>query len=63
MRNALERARLRQAKRLVEMGDQLSREDLLTLKVDDFLGSRVFDSPEDGDEPDSSEEKPDDAAS
>jgi len=51
VRNALERARLRQARRLVDLGDNVSREDLLTLKEEDFLGSRVFENSEGGDEP------------
>ncbi|MDQ3502121.1 MAG: CbbX protein [Actinomycetota bacterium] len=51
VRNALERARLRQARRLVDLGDKVSRDDLLTLKEEDFLGSRVFENSEGGDEP------------
>lgn len=42
VRNALERARLRQARRLVQAGSQVSRADLVTLRAEDFLGSRVF---------------------
>ncbi len=43
VRNALERARLRQASRLYSQPDRdLSVEDLSTLTADDFLASRVF---------------------
>ena len=44
VRNALERARLRQARRLVEQAGEVSRDDLVTLLPEDFLGSRVFDT-------------------
>jgi probable Rubsico expression protein CbbX len=42
IRNALERARLRQANRLVEEGGTLTRDDLMHIKPDDLLKSRVF---------------------
>jgi hypothetical protein len=42
IRNALERARLRQANRLVSSNRQVSREDLMLLTEDDIRGSRVF---------------------
>jgi len=42
IRNALERARLRQAKRLFDTGGQPSREDLMTIEAEDILASRVF---------------------
>jgi probable Rubsico expression protein CbbX len=42
IRNALERARLRQAKRLFDAGGQPSREDLMTIEAEDILASRVF---------------------
>jgi len=42
VRNALERARLRQARRLVDLPGQVSKDDLVTLTAKDFLGSRVF---------------------
>ncbi|MEV0684918.1 AAA family ATPase [Nocardia sp. NPDC050378] len=42
VRNAIDRCRLRQAKRLVEAGRPLSREDLVTLCAEDVLGSSVF---------------------
>jgi hypothetical protein len=47
VRNALDRARLRQASRLLEArGEPLSRERLVTLEADDFRKSRVFSSVE-----------------
>jgi len=43
IRNALDRARLRQANRLFASHDQaLTRKDLLTIEADDILASRVF---------------------
>ena len=43
IRNALDRARLRQANRLFDrMGDRLNREDLITLEAQDIRASRVF---------------------
>ena len=43
IRNALDRARLRQANRLFEShGQSLTRGDLLTIEPDDILASRVF---------------------
>ncbi|WP_327139478.1 AAA family ATPase [Nocardia sp. NBC_01327] len=42
VRNALERCRLRQAKRLVELHRPLSRTDLITLTDNDVYGSSVF---------------------
>jgi probable Rubsico expression protein CbbX len=42
VRNALERARLRQANRLVAAAGPLTREDLMRLEPADFLASRVF---------------------
>jgi probable Rubsico expression protein CbbX len=42
IRNALERARLRQANRLVERGGTLTREDLMRIEASDLLQSRVF---------------------
>ncbi len=47
VRNAIERARMRQAIRLFESGGKLSKEDLITLESDDFLQSSVFDETED----------------
>ena len=42
VRNALERARLRQASRLVAAGGTLTKDDLMRLDPTDFLASRVF---------------------
>ncbi len=43
IRNALDRARLRQASRLFENGDKsLTRGDLVTIEAEDILASRVF---------------------
>jgi probable Rubsico expression protein CbbX len=42
MRNAIDRLRLRQARRLVTAGGQVSRADLMEISAADVLGSRVF---------------------
>jgi probable Rubsico expression protein CbbX len=42
MRNAIDRLRLRQARRLVTVGGQVSRADLMELSAADVRGSRVF---------------------
>jgi probable Rubsico expression protein CbbX len=43
IRNALDRARLRQASRIISSADRpLSREDLMTIEGDDIRASRVF---------------------
>jgi probable Rubsico expression protein CbbX len=42
VRNALERARLRQANRLVSAGVPVGRDDLLRIEPEDFLASRVL---------------------
>ena len=43
IRNALDRARLRQANRLFDrMGDRLCRDDLITIEAQDIRASRVF---------------------
>jgi len=47
IRNALDRARLRQANRLFAQGKGLSKVDLMTIKADDILASRVFDDEND----------------
>ncbi len=49
VRNALDRARLRQANRLFAKGGRISRVDLMTIEAEDILASRVFteDLPED----------------
>ena len=46
VRNALERARLRHAGRVLGAGRPLGRDDLVTLEAEDFLASRVFAGPE-----------------
>ncbi len=48
IRNGLERARLRQAKRLFDAGGQPTREELMTIEADDILASRVFDAAGEG---------------
>ena len=47
IRNAIDRAKLRQANRLFNSGGKktLGRTDLMTLKADDFRQSRIFQSP------------------
>jgi probable Rubsico expression protein CbbX len=48
VRNAIERCRLRQARRLVAMDRPLRKEDLVTLAAEDIYGSSVFaDDPKD----------------
>jgi hypothetical protein len=42
VRNAIERARLRHANRLMETDRPVSKEELTTLTPEDLLGSRVF---------------------
>ncbi len=42
MRNALDRARLRQASRLLAQGGIVSRDDLITIDVADIRASRIF---------------------
>ena len=42
VRNALDRARLRQANRLYAQGGMLTREQLMTIEPEDILASRVF---------------------
>ncbi|GAC1630415.1 MAG: CbbX protein [Ktedonobacteraceae bacterium] len=42
VRNALDRARLRQANRLFMKGGRISKIDLMTIEAEDVLGSRVF---------------------
>ena len=42
VRNALDRARLRQANRLFAKGGKISRIDLMTIEAEDILASRVF---------------------
>ena len=47
IRNAIDRARMRQAGRLYERRDALERADLVTVEAEDILASSVFDD-EDG---------------
>jgi len=47
IRNAVERARMRQANRLFEAHRRLTKTDLLTLEADDILQSSVFDDLQD----------------
>jgi probable Rubsico expression protein CbbX len=47
IRNALDRARLRQANRLFAKGKNLSKIDLMTIEADDILSSRVFEDEND----------------
>lgn len=51
IRNALERARLRQATRLVEAGGRIGRSELRCLEPADLLASRVFHDNEDHEPP------------
>jgi probable Rubsico expression protein CbbX len=44
IRNALDRARLRQANRLFAKGDKLKKIDLMTIEAEDIMVSRVFNS-------------------
>jgi probable Rubsico expression protein CbbX len=46
VRNAIERARLRQANRLVAQGGTVGRDELMTIESVDLLASRVFDEPD-----------------
>jgi probable Rubsico expression protein CbbX len=52
VRNALERARLRQASRLVSSGGSVGRDDLMRIDGEDIRKSRLFDDSERGAEPD-----------
>jgi probable Rubsico expression protein CbbX len=56
VRNALDRARLRQANRLFAKGGRISKSDLITIEVKDILASRVFseEMPEDEQQSDTS---------
>ena len=42
VRNAIDRARLRQANRLVDRGGKISKVDVVTIEAEDILASRVF---------------------
>jgi probable Rubsico expression protein CbbX len=56
VRNAIDRARLRQANRLVAKGGRISKMDLMSIEAEDILASRVFaeDMPDDEQQPDTS---------
>ncbi len=52
IRNAIDRARLRQANRLfARMGEELTKEDLITIEAADIKGSRVFQGQVEGHHP------------
>jgi len=53
IRNAIDRARMRQAMRLFDSGAQLTKEDLITLEDEDIRQSSVFSDIEE-EEPDTS---------
>ena len=57
VRNAIDRARLRQANRLLAKGGKISKTDLMTIEAEDILASRVFteDLPDDEHQPGTSE--------
>ncbi|MGI8728961.1 MAG: CbbX protein [Solirubrobacteraceae bacterium] len=57
IRNAIDRARMRQAARLYDRRDELTREDLVTIKADDILASSLF-SDEDGESTDDGDNAP-----
>jgi probable Rubsico expression protein CbbX len=59
VRNALDRARLRQANRLFAKGGRISKTDLMTIEAEDILASRVFteDIPDDEQRPHDTEMK------
>jgi len=42
VRNAIDRARLRQANRLFAKGGKISKTELMTIEAEDILASRVF---------------------
>jgi probable Rubsico expression protein CbbX len=50
VRNGLDRARLRQANRLLARGGRISKTDLMTIESEDILASRVFNEEMPGDE-------------
>ena len=56
VRNAIDRARLRQANRLFDKGGRISKLDLMTIEAEDILVSRVFseEMPEGDHQPDAS---------
>ena len=58
IRNAIDRARMRQAGRLYDRRDDLSREDLVTITAQDILASSVFGDDESGESPDDDKNAP-----
>jgi probable Rubsico expression protein CbbX len=59
IRNAIDRARLRQAGRLFALGETLTRDQLVTIEADDILRSSVFG--ENADDPPAKASAPDEA--
>jgi probable Rubsico expression protein CbbX len=57
IRNAIDRARMRQAGRLYDRRDELTKEDLVTIEADDILASSLF-SDEDGETSDDGKNAP-----
>ena len=55
IRNAIDRARMRQAGRLYDNRENLSKEDLMTIKAEDILASSLF-GDEEGESPDDQDE-------
>jgi hypothetical protein len=53
VRNAIDRARLRQANRLFDRGGRISKVDVVTIEAEDILASRVFTQEVPDDEPSS----------
>lgn len=51
VRNAIERCRLRQARRLVDLKRPLTKDDLVRLTADDVRGSRIFEDQESAEAP------------
>ena len=48
IRNAVERARMRQAARLYDLDHMLSRDELMTIEAQDIRASSVFEGADDG---------------
>ena len=57
IRNAIDRARMRQAGRLYDRRDELTREDLVTIEAEDILASSLF-GDEDGESSDDDKNAP-----
>jgi probable Rubsico expression protein CbbX len=62
VRNAIERARMRQALRLFDSGEQLSKEDLVTIEADDIRKSSVFSDTWEEPPPEESDDEGEDGA-